>query len=659
MQPLGLSALYRAMCRRMAKPLQLGLVTVSAVTTVAHAGDEWFNDAYRANQQNDTASLAQFQAAMQDGVLAYYPEYWLLNSDLALQPAQSIIQFNQKYPQSAMAEKLTADYVEANVAAGAYSQAAKVLPYVTNPDQAESCAVAQVQASSGDGVVLAALKDDVWLTTDKQPDSCNGLVRFMLDSPIFTAQDKEQRLFAMLRAGKTAQAVSTAGRLNIALSFDQLASIARDPQSYLWTAPKATVQDQLYLIYALGRLADSDLDAAINMVDGVAQNTPSNIQKYLYRTVAYIGGTTVLKNNFKAIIPQLFDKSYGYPFSPEEAEIYARQSIRFSHWEGIIRAVNSMPTKQQQEDRWQYWLARAVAKRGDRQSLQTAQSIYQRLAKSGDYHGLLAKQQLNDSSIALMADDQAQRQDFNRLDKNIHFRRAFALKNVDAPSDYTNREWNWAVRQAYLQHDDGLILAAAQKAQSMGWYDRAIYAVERTEKKSNERILYPMPYQQQVVYSSQSAGINPAWAYGIMRQESRFVTNARSHVGAGGLMQIMPSTAQTIARKLGETYSAQALHDLNTNIRYGTYYLGSIQSQLSGHPALATAGYNAGPNRAKAWQPNFQYLDVDQYIESIPFNETRNYVKAVMTNTAHYGTLLGQGNNQAIRSFLAPIPPKN
>jgi len=143
-----------------------------------------------------------------------------------------------------------------------------------------------------------------------------------------------------------------------------------------------------------------------------------------------------------------------------------------------------------------------------------------------------------------------------------------------------------------------------------------------------------------------------------MRQESRFVTSARSHVGAGGLMQIMPNTAKLVARQMGETYNPAALSEMNTNIRYGTYYLSMIQGQLSGNAVLATAGYNAGPNRAKRWQPEFRTMPADQYTESIPLSETRDYVKHVMTNAAHYGVVLGQ-QAKSLEQRMQVIPARN
>lgn len=631
-----------------------GVIACSSV----YALDEQFNDALRAANSSNMALLDQYQYEMQNDVLGYYPEYWKLNSNLGFQPSASIISFAQRYPQSAMAEKLSADYVEEKVKQANFSEAKPVLSYVTNPDQAESCAVAQVRAQTGDALVYAEYKD-VWLATDSQPESCTGLGRMMLSSPLMTAQDRQQRLWVLLRAGQAGQAIATAQTMGLSLSLAQLNQIQSNPLEYIWNAPKSNDADYAYLIFALGRIADNDLTNALGNVQRAAQDTPQAVQKYLYRTVGYVGGTTVMKNNFNREVLNAFDQSYGYPFSPEEAEIYARQSIRFGAWESLIRAIDAMSVTQKQEDRWQYWLARASEQRSDAASKQAAQQIYRKLAQSGDdYHNLLAKDRIGERYNHQPYNEQPSAQDAQRLNQNIHFRRAFALRDINAPASYTNREWNWAVRQAYLQHDDGLLLAAAKRAHDMGWYDRAIYAADRTTSKHNDTYRYATPHRSNVTSHSYNAGIDPAWAYGLMRQESRFVTSARSHVGAGGLMQIMPNTAKLVARQMGETYNPAALSEMNTNIRYGTYYLSMIQSQLSGNAVLATAGYNAGPNRARRWQPDFQTMAADQYTESIPLLETRDYVKHVMTNATHYGVLLGQGP-QSLEKRMSTIPVRN
>ena len=168
---------------------------------------------------------------------------------------------------------------------------------MTNPDQEESCAVAQVRAKTGDSLVFAEYKD-IWLTTNTQPESCNGLGRLMLSSPLMTTQDRQQRLWGQLRAGQSGLAIATAQTIGLDLSLAQLNQIQANPLAYLWTAPKANDADYAYLIFALGRVADSDFTNALGNLQKVAQDTPQSVQKYLYRTIGYVGGTTVMKNGF-------------------------------------------------------------------------------------------------------------------------------------------------------------------------------------------------------------------------------------------------------------------------------------------------------------------------------------------------------------------------
>jgi len=406
--------------------------TVLSNFQFVHAAEEQFNNALR--NANNPNALEQYRIDMQNDALGYYPEYWILNSNLGFQSPSNIINFAQRYPQSAMAEKLAADYVEEKVKQADFTNAQPVLPYVTNPDQAERCAIAQVRAKSGDPLVFAEYKD-VWLTTNSQPDFCTGLGRMMLSSPLMTTQDRQQRLYAQLRAGQSGQAIATAQTIGLTLSLTQFNQIQANPLNYLWSAPKNNAQDYAYLIYALGRAADTDLISTLQSLPKLVQDVPVDVQKYIYRTVAYIGGTTVMKNNFNREVLQSFDSSYGVPFSTEEAEIYARQAIRFGSWESLIRAIDSMSVTQKQEDRWQYWLARATEQRNDSQSKKIALEIYQRLAVSGDnYHNLLAKDHIGQKYNTSPAQEQPSSNDQQRLSQDIHFRRAFALKSINAPA---------------------------------------------------------------------------------------------------------------------------------------------------------------------------------------------------------------------------------
>lgn len=632
--------------------LCLGL-TGSGIS-IAWAADTDFNAALSAANSGITGLLDSYQFSMQDSVLGYYPEYWKLNADLVNQSAQAILSYATRYPHSAMAEKLAADYIEAKVDSGDIASARLLMPYVTNPDEAESCAMGQVQTISGDPLAVAEY-NRVWLRTNKQPASCSALGRLMVNSPIKSAQERQQRLWTLLRAGELGSSVHAAQSLGIGLNAVDLTYLASSPLGYFQSPALVSSSDHAKFLFALARLADTSVDMAASQLNLFKTRLPVDVQRYGYRILAYKASNSVMQNGFNPQSVSWFDQSYGYPFSDEEAESYARQAIRFGQWEAVLRAVDAMSLPVQQERIWQYWFARASEQRQDTQSKTAARAFYTNLALQDDYYGLLARDRLGQSLTKLGTSYTPTGQDFQRLDSDVHFNRAFALRNINASAAYANREWNWAVRQAYLKQDDGMILAAASRANNIGWYDRAIYAAERTTNLHNYELQFLTPFREQVVQHSANVGIDPAWVYGLIRQESRFIMTARSHVGAGGLMQIMPDTAKWVAAKLGEPYSGSALSNMQTNIRYGTYYLGHIHNQLSSQSVLATAGYNAGPNRAKRWQPSSLPLEGDQYTESIPLLETRDYVKNVMANATYYNLLFGRAT-PTITTRMGKVP---
>ncbi|AXI03259.1 lytic transglycosylase domain-containing protein [Aquirhabdus parva] len=624
----------------------------------AQAADSDFQAAQRAAQSGNLTALDMYRQQMQDSVLAPYPEYWQLNKDLVLQPADAIRDFADRYPNAAISEKLLGDYIEAKARAGDYASIRQVASRLTNPDSDESCAVAQATATGGDVLALSSLRNDVWLKTGKISDLCSTIADQLLSSPLISDDDRVQRLRTMLRAGLVNRALPVASRLNIPLDASKLASIATSPSIYLASAPIVTLQDQMYYFYALGQLATDNPDAVNDQLTRDQSRLPPATLQYGYRILAMAYATNIMKFGFDQRVVTWFDRSVGMPFSDEEAEAYARTAIRFSQWNSLLRALDAMGIEKQNERIWRYWFARATEQRGDAQGKQVSKTFYTALATDDDYYGLLARDKLGLAFNELPPSYQPSSADYRRMQNDIHFQRAFALRAINADPQYANREWNWAVRQASLKQDDGMILAAADQANKISWFDRAIYAAERTSTLHNDRLRYLTPFRDLTEKYSKQIGLDPAWVYGLIRQESRFVINARSNVGAGGLMQVMPSTARWVAARIGEPFRAAQLGDMDTNIRYGTFYLNHIFGQLGGQAVLATAGYNAGPLRAKRWQPPSSPLAADQYTETIPFLETRDYVKKVMTNAVHYGLIFNQGQ-QSLSARMGTIAVQN
>ncbi|MDR0233891.1 MAG: transglycosylase SLT domain-containing protein, partial [Zoogloeaceae bacterium] len=215
------------------------------------------------------------------------------------------------------------------------------------------------------------------------------------------------------------------------------------------------------------------------------------------------------------------------------------------------------------------------------------------------------------------------------------------------------REWNWAIRDM----DDRQLLAAAKLAHEYHIYDRAINTANRTQSQHDYTLRFLAPFDVQVRAAAREQSLDDAWVYGLMRQESRFIVQAKSSVGASGLMQLMPNTARWVAKKIGlKDYDHARVNDTETNLLLGTSYMRMVLESLNNHPVLASAAYNAGPSRAQRWRAEVP-LDTVIYIETIPFDETRDYVKKVMSNTVYYAMLF-TGKPTSLYARLGKIPAR-
>ena len=627
-----------------------------------------FTAAAIAADRGDVGALYNYEQIMSGGLFAMYPTYWRMNLDLNSQSSAAVSQFVRQYPDTVMAEKLVADFAETKAGSNDYASVRQVANLITNADASERCAIALGFNNGGDTMRAMAAKSDVWLTTKKQPALCDQLAMEMNNNALISNQDRASRLKRMLRIGKTGDIMALSSRLGTPIAYSALSEIQLNPSSFFsrfGREPASQTNQYLYL-YAIGRVADKSYrEAALQLDFDIKQDNQRAIKllndetrRYAYRTLGVKRMNHNTDDGFNVEAVDWFRNSLDDDFNFEEAEDYAMAAIRFGRWDDVVEAISKMDGEIQKDGQWQYWLARAYEQSSNSSKRNTAKKMYQNLAKSNDYYGLMAKdrigQRFDASRLGGSNLPNVSTADRARVMQDANFARAFALYNSDASRAYANREWNWAVKQARDNRDDNLIIAAARQAYDMGWLDRAIYAVDNTDRVDSLALSHPMPHQDSVVRYSQSAGIDPAWAYGIMRQESRFVSSARSNVGASGLMQVMPDTAKYIARNLGETYSASRANSGDTNIRYGTWYMGDILSKLNYQPVLATAGYNAGPNNAKRWQPTYGAIAADQYVESIAFPETRNYVKHVMENATIYSSLLGR--SQPISQRMGTVP---
>ena len=337
----------------------------------------------------------------------------------------------------------------------------------------------------------------------------------------------------------------------------------------------------------------------------------------------------------------------------EQFEWFARAALRQQNWTELANIIQTMPPKLQNDPTWQYWLARALAAQGKRSE---AQALYQKAAASGrNFYAVLATEELGGRVNTHNNAPAAQDANITQLGKDGAIQRALHLFHTSQQSGnwkmrrQAQNEWKYATRGM----NEGTLLTAAQLASNHQFYEMSIHSADKTHNLLNYNLRYPTPFRDLVTQYGNENGVDPAWVYGLIRQESRFVMGAQSSVGAQGLMQVMPATASMIARKIGMDNSE--LYTMNGNIRMGTWYMADARNSLGNSDVLATAGYNAGPGRARKWQG--ASMEGAIYAETIPFNETRDYVKKVLTNSVYYANILGEPKT-SLKQRLGMIPAR-
>ncbi len=338
--------------------------------------------------------------------------------------------------------------------------------------------------------------------------------------------------------------------------------------------------------------------------------------------------------------------------SDEQFEWYARAALRLQRWNELESIIKDMPKNLRESNTWQYWLARSYAAQGNQSR---ARGIYEQVADSGrNFYAVLSTEELGRRINTRNNVGNAAKRDVDTLARDGAVDRSLNLFRASQNSgDWNMRrqaqaEWRYATRGA----DEDTLLAAAQLAFDNQFYEMAVNSAERTDRKLNYNLRYISPFRDLTERYAAQAGVDPAWVYGLIRQESRFMIGARSSVGATGLMQVMPATAREIAAKIG--MNAAELHTMDGNIRMGTWYLGDAKRRLSNDEVMATAGYNAGPARARRWQAATP-LEGAIYAETIPFNETRDYVKKVMTNATYYASLFNEPQT-SLKQRMGTVP---
>ena len=648
--------------RRAAAALLLG-TALAGPAAPAHAQanplDTTVVDAREAARKRDRAGLAAARAALQAGQhpLTSWVDYWDLSNRLTEVQADEVEAFYGRWPGSYVEDRLRNDWLLELGRRRDWTGLAREYPrFRMNDDREVTCWWLFTEHLAGRDVTEAAR--NVWWAQREGDDGCNLLATAMVDSKRFSNDDVYRKARLSVELQRPAVAKSALGLLGNVAGRDAVEALD-NPLRYLQrplASPTRAAQELRLL--AVMRLAASDVDAA------VAQLAPNNLLLNAPLAAwgwAYIGRQAAFKlsidatEHYRRALALLTDRDPRSlvrrgddvriaGWTDETLAWGVRATLRgappLQRWPQVLQLVDAMSAAEQRDPAWAYWRARALAataREGADGEAQRADAQHQLATMAGALN-FYAKLAAEDSGTpAALPATPAPLTAAERLAAASHpgLGRAMLLVQLNL-RDEARREWNFSLRGMA----DRELLAAARLACDRADWQLCINTAERTRVEIDTNLRYPMPFADDITAAARAAGLDPALVFGLIRQETRFMPQLKSSVGAAGLMQVMPATARYVAKKIGLPWTNPALiSDPATNLKLGTAYLKMVLDDLGGSQPMAAAAYNAGPGRPRRWREG-PTLETAIWAENIPFNETRDYVKKVMSNAAVYAALL-------------------
>jgi len=617
-------------------------------------------DMRQAFSKNNPEALRSLLPVVQGHSLEPLAAYWTLKTRLEMADSTEIQTFLQRYKGTYYEDRLRNDWLLVLGKNRDWSSFRRELPlYRMNDDREVQCyalmAERELQKPGSEVSRQQAERvRELWLAQRRPDEGCTSAAAQLISNRALGNDVVWQRARWAMEYSQQGVATQAVGLLDTDW-VPTVKAVYDDPAKYLdrkVTALRAHTKE--FVTLALVRLASTDADAARQQMGKLrwqAQLT-SEERSWIW---GVIGKRLAQKLSDEAL--EAFGHTRNAYLSDEHLAWKTRAALRAGEWSTVQNTIEAMSEKARKEPGWTYWLARALKAQGQPDAATSASALYQRIAGTGGFYEQLALEALGRSVDVPQPPAPLTPEEKSDAQRNPGLQRALLAIELGLRSEGV-REWNYTVA---LHHPGGMtereLLAAADLACQHEVWDRCINTSARTTQEIDHAQRYPMPFRDLVVSRSRAIGLDPAYVYGLIRQESRFVVSAASHVGASGLMQVMPATARWTARRIGmKDFDPAQLSDRMTNVTIGTAYLKLALDDFEGSMPMAAAAYNAGPNRPRAWR-NGPTLEAAVWIENIPFEETRDYVKHVLANTTNYAAIL-TGQPQTLGSRLPPVGPR-
>ncbi len=613
--------------------LLLTLLPLGAQAASLAQQRQMYDEAKRALAKGDSEPYRRYASALKDYPLEPYLAYDELTARLKSASNEEIEKFLAEHGDLPQAGWMKLRWLRWSAERGDWKTFIDHYDPKLNFTELD-CLYGQYQLQHGMKAEGYQTAERLWLVGKSQPDACEALFGLWSADGQLTEEKRWKRAKLAAEARNYGLATQLANALpSLAKQGKLLVDVAQKPQMLNQPGLFAPADRAMADVVGLGlrRLAKQDPEQALQLLNQYAGRLPFSKEEKV-AIAREVGLTLAKKFDPRALAimseydPELRDDTV--------SEWRARLLLRLGRWDEAYRLTTQMPASLANTNRWRYWRARSLQLAQPQGA--EVQALFQPVAKERDFYGFLAADRiqapysLNNKPLAL--DPRV----VQKVRNTAGIRRALEFHDR---GEIVNgrREW-YHVSRLFSREE---MVAQAKLAYDLQWYFPAIRTISQAQYWDDLDIRFPIAHRSTLVQQAQLRGLHSSWIFAITRQESAFMDDARSPVGAMGLMQLMPSTAKETARKFSiPLASPQQAIDPNLNIQLGAAYLSQVHAQFNGNRVLASAAYNAGPGRVRQWLKNANHLAFDVWVENIPFDETRQYVQNVLSYSVIYGQKL-------------------
>lgn len=577
-----------------------------------------FNRGLAAASAKDWNALTRVQKQLGENYpLNVYLDYQKRRATLDSSTPAQITEFRQDWRDTPLADRLLSDAIAAYARAGRWQNLLQLTDTLPNSLPLR-CNYVLAQAKVRAANVQIGV-EEVLKRQGSMPVSCQNLFRFLASDGQL---DKDTMLLLMQQAFQHGQEEWMKALANQLPDNNQqkqwLLRLYHTPAE-LDGVPTRLVDRQSLIGLALERLAKRDPRAALARWQAapLSDFVDEDARQAVASRIAWYSIINSEQPNRQWLDAWLRD----HPV-PEVLEQRVRRAISEQNWPSVLEWITYMaPSQREEAGGWNYWLARAQMETG---AVAKAETTYRQAAAERSFYGFLAAGRLAQPFSLNAVQETGNQLQLNSVE-NAALARVRLLLAANHESD-ARVEWAWLLKRTSIANQQAL----AQYALRKQWYSIAVATAIQTNQFDQLTWRFPLAWKEDFEKEAKRYGLQDGYLMmAVARRESAFYPQAKSPVGALGLMQLMPDTARRVAASAGMRINREELLKIDSNLKLGSRYLDSLLRRYQGNQVLALAAYNAGPQRVDKWLGN-ETVPADVWIESIPFKETREYVKAVL-----------------------------